>query len=78
MYAVKNSCGHAGYAKYRFILEACKRAKLKFMDADKTAKLKKEDPERAELTIFELGKQTRLKILSDSLGVGAITDVSQC
>ena len=39
MYEVKNSCGHAGYAEYRFILEACKRAKLKFLDAGKEADL---------------------------------------
>ena len=39
MYEVKNSCGHAGYTKYRFILEACKRAKLKFLDAGKEADL---------------------------------------
>ena len=26
MYALKSSLGHAGYAKYRFVLEACKRA----------------------------------------------------
>ena len=29
MYELKRSCGHAGYTKYRFILEACKRARLK-------------------------------------------------
>ena len=28
MYVLKQSCGHTGYAKYRFILEACKRARL--------------------------------------------------
>ena len=67
MYEVKNSCGHAGYAKYRFILEACKRAKLKFLKVGEEAKLKKEAATRA-----------KLKRLSTSLGVGAITDVSQC
>jgi len=27
MYELKKRCGHAGYTKYRFILEACKRAR---------------------------------------------------
>ena len=26
MYTLKSTLGHAGYAKYRFILEACRRA----------------------------------------------------
>jgi len=29
MYELKKSCGHSGYTKYRFVLEACKRARLK-------------------------------------------------
>ena len=29
MYALKQSCGHKGYTQYRFILEACKRARFK-------------------------------------------------
>ena len=29
MYKLKKSCGHSGYTKYRFVLEACKRAKFK-------------------------------------------------
>ena len=29
MYELKKSCGHSGYTKYRFVLEACKRAKFK-------------------------------------------------
>ena len=29
MYELKRSCGHSGYTKYRFVLEACKRAKFK-------------------------------------------------
>ena len=28
MYELKKSCGHTGYTKYRFILEACKRARI--------------------------------------------------
>jgi len=28
MYELKTSCGHTGYAKYRFILEVCKRARV--------------------------------------------------
>ena len=33
MYALKVSCGHRGYKKYRFVLEACKRARFKFKTA---------------------------------------------
>ena len=29
MYELKRSCGHSGYTKYRFVLEACKRAKVR-------------------------------------------------
>ena len=29
MYELKKSCGHSGYTKYRFVLEACKRAKVR-------------------------------------------------
>ena len=28
MYELKKSCGHTGYTKYRFVLEACKRARV--------------------------------------------------
>ena len=76
MYAVKNSCGHAGYAKYRFILEACKRAHT--LEASKQAKLKKEAIERAKLKFVDVGEQDELTLLSESLGIGAITNVSQC
>ena len=29
MYMLKSTLGHAGYSKYRFILEACRRAKAR-------------------------------------------------
>ena len=69
MYEVKNSCGHAGYAKYRFILEACKRAKLQFSDAGKKAVLDGSST---------VANEAQLKMLSEALGLGAFTNVSQC
>ena len=33
MFELKQGCGHAGYKKYRFILEACKRAKQRVAEA---------------------------------------------
>ena len=41
MYALKQSCGHTGYTKYRFILEACKRARVRQATSTSGAGLQK-------------------------------------
>ena len=72
MYELKKSCGHTGYTKYRFILEACKRARVQkaanaFMAGTSRAQKAAAASERAAFSTVVASRLIRLALVRASL-----------